>query len=120
MAQVVDTWRPGASLSGPTESSAQPLECAGDRLSYEAATGTFQRLRRRLGWTAEGRSRTPRIHDLRHRMVVRRLQLWHAQGVDVDRKIAVLATYLGHVVVSDTYWYYSDSRVIPMPAPSCA
>src|SRR5450756_411381 len=36
MAQVVDTWRPGASLSGPTESSAQPLECAGDRLVAEA------------------------------------------------------------------------------------
>ena len=40
-------------------------------------------------------------------MVIRRLQLWHAQGVDVDRKIAVLATYLGHVEVSDTYWYLS-------------
>lgn len=46
-------------------------------------------------------------HDLRHRMVVRRLQLWHAQGADVDRKIAALATYLGHVGVSDVYWYLS-------------
>lgn len=72
---------------------------------YQAVSHTFQRLRRRLGWTAEGRTRTPRIHDLRHRMVVRRLQLWHAQGGDVDRKVAVLATYLGHVVVSDVYWY---------------
>ncbi len=62
-------------------------------------------MRQRLGWTAKGRTRTPRIHDLRHQMVVRRLQLWHAQDVDVDRKIAVLATYLGHVVVSDVYWY---------------
>lgn len=76
-----------------------------DRLSYAAVSGTFRGLRRRLGWTAEGRTRTPRIHDLRHRMVVRRLQLWHAQGADVDRKIAVLATYLGHVLVSDVYWY---------------
>jgi integrase len=76
-----------------------------DRLSYAAVGSTFRRLRRRLGWTAEGRTRTPRIHDLRHRMVVRRLQLWHAQGADVDRGIAVLATYLGHVVVSDVYWY---------------
>lgn len=30
---------------------------------------------------------------------------WHAQGVDVDRKIAVLATYLGHVEVREVYWY---------------
>lgn len=78
-----------------------------DRLTYNAVSTTFQELRRRLGWTAQGRARTPRIHDLRHRVVVRRLQLWHAQGVDVDRKIAALATYLGHVVVSDLYWYLS-------------
>ena len=29
---------------------------------------------------------------------------------------AVLSTYLGHVDPGNTYWYYSDSRVIPMPA----
>ena len=56
-------------------------------------------LRRQLGWTAAGRARTPRVHDLRHRMVVRRIQAWHAQGADVDAKIAVLATYLGHTEV---------------------
>jgi hypothetical protein len=40
-------------------------------------------------------------------MVVRRIQAWHAQGADVDAKIAVLATYLGHVEVRDVYWYLS-------------
>ncbi len=70
-----------------------------DRLSYDTVSSTFVRLRRQLGWTAQGRARAPRIHDLRHRMVVRRLQLWHAQGADVDRKIAALATYLGHVLI---------------------
>lgn len=74
-------------------------------LSYDAVSSTFCRIRQRLGWTAQDRTRTPRIHDLRHQMVVRRIQLWHAQGADVDRKIAVLAAYLGHVVVSDVYWY---------------
>jgi integrase len=57
------------------------------------------------------------VHDLRHRMVVRRIQSWHAQGVDVDSKIPLLATYLGHVEVRELYWYYSDSRVIPIPVP---
>lgn len=74
-------------------------------LTYGAVSTTFRRLRGRLGWTKEGRARTPRIHDLRHRMVVRRVQLWHAQGAEVDRRIAVLATYLGHVGVSEVYWY---------------
>jgi hypothetical protein len=40
-------------------------------------------------------------------MVVRRIQLWHAQGVDADGKIPALATYLGHVQVSDVHWYLS-------------
>ena len=55
-----------------------------DRVSYHAANSTFTVLRRQLGWTAAGRTRAPRVHDLRHRMVVRRIQTWHAQGIDVN------------------------------------
>lgn len=78
-----------------------------NHVSYEAASSTFQQLRRQLGWSAQGRTRLPRIHDLRHRMVVRRIQSWDAAHADVDAKIAVLATYLGHVQVTDVYWYLS-------------
>lgn len=78
-----------------------------ERISYNTAHHAFSVLRRRLGWTAVGRTRVPRMHDLRHRMVVRRIQAWHAEGVDVDAKIAALATYLGHVEVRDVYWYLS-------------
>lgn len=78
-----------------------------DTVSYNAANSTFSVLRRQLGWTSVGRTRAPRVHDLRHTMVVRRIQSWHAQGVDVDANIAVLATYLGHVEVRDVYWYLS-------------
>lgn len=42
------------------------------RVSYNAANSTFLVLRGQLGWTAAGRTRAPRVHDLRHRMVVRR------------------------------------------------
>lgn len=80
---------------------------ASERISYNVAHHAFSVVRRRLGWKAEGRTRTPRVHDLRHRMVVRRIETWHAQGVDVDAKIPVLATYVGHVEVRDTYWYMS-------------
>ena|SRR5438034_1298357 len=59
----------------------------------------------------------PRAHDLRHRFAIATLIAWHQAGLDVDEHIAVLSTYLGHVAPSDTYWYYSDSRVIPIPAP---
>jgi integrase len=78
-----------------------------DQIGYNTAHHAFSVLRRQLGWTATGRTRAPRIHDLRHRMVVRRIQTWHVQNVNVDANIAVLATYLGHVEVRDLYWYLS-------------
>lgn len=78
-----------------------------DQVSYNSAHHAFSVVRQRLGWTATGRARAPRIHDLRHRMVVRRIETWHAQGVNVDAKIPVLATYLGHIEVRDVYWYLS-------------
>lgn len=80
---------------------------ASNRLGYSIAHHAFVVVRRRLGWTAVGRARTPRIHDLRHRMVVARILAWNAEDVDVDGRLAVLATYLGHVEVRDVYWYLS-------------
>jgi integrase len=76
-------------------------------LKGAAVQKTFSRLRDRLGWTAQGRARRPRIHDLRHTFAVRRLLRWYQAGADVDRKILALATYLGHTKVTDTYWYLS-------------
>jgi integrase len=78
-----------------------------DKVSYNAANHTFVGLRRQLGWAADGRARAPRVHDLRHRMVVRRIQAWYADGVDVESRISALATYLGHVEVRELYWYLS-------------
>lgn len=78
-----------------------------DQIDYNSAHHAFSVLRRQLGWTTTGRTRAPRIHDLRHRMAVRRIQAWHTEGVNVDANIAVLATYLGHVEVRDLYWYLS-------------
>jgi integrase len=65
----------------------------------------FDELRRQLGWVDRGSHGTPRIHDLRHSFAVRRLVLWHEQGVDVGQRMLALSTYLGHVKVSSTYWY---------------
>ena len=91
--------------SGPDEAFFRTE--ASKRISYNAAQHAFCVVRRRLGWSANGRARAPRIHDLRHRMVVRRIQTWHAEGVDVDAKVSALATYVGHVEVRDVYWYLS-------------
>lgn len=74
-------------------------------LTPAAVEKTFARIRQRLGWTAQGRARRPRIHDLRHTFAVRRLMRWYEDGADLERKLLALSTYLGHAKVSDTYWY---------------
>ena len=47
----------------------------------------------------------PRTHDLRHSFAVSTLLGWQQSGVQIDERIAVLSTYLGHVSPADTYWY---------------
>ncbi len=65
----------------------------------------FERLRAELGWVARGTHAAPRIHDLRHTFICRRVQQWHQQGATIDNAMAALSTYVGHAKVSDTYWY---------------
>ena len=74
-------------------------------LKPDTVQSAFGCIRRRLGWTAQGRARRPRIHDMRHTFAVRRLLRWYAEGADVGQKILALSTYLGHAKVTDTYWY---------------
>lgn len=54
--------------------------------------------RRRIG-------RGPRLQDIRHTFATRRLVEWYRAGLDVDRLMPRLATYLGHVSTVETYWY---------------
>jgi integrase len=77
------------------------------RLSYFHVRAAFISLRRWLRWTADGRARRPRIHDFRHTFAVACLVRWYREGIHPERRIAHLATYLGHVEVRDTYWYLS-------------
>jgi integrase len=74
----------------------------GTSLKYWRTCTTFGSLRRTLGWDPR---RTRRIYDLRHTFAVNRLLRWYQDESDIDQKIAALSTYLGHVKVSDTYWY---------------
>jgi integrase len=89
----------------------------GTALKYHKVLLTFLRLRDRLGWTTGRHGRPPRIHDLRHRFVACRLSRWYEEGVSVDHRMGSLSTYLGHVKVSDTYWYLTAvPELLALPA----
>jgi integrase len=79
----------------------------GGRITEWSARYTFAKLSQRIGLraAAKGHGRGPRIHDMRHRFAARTLLQWYRTGVDVERELPRLATYLGHVHVNETYWY---------------
>jgi len=80
---------------------------AGTRLLYCNVHATFRQLRRRAGLQPRSASCRPRIHDLRHTFAVRTLlDAYHSDG-DVQPRLSLLATYLGHVHPDSTYWYLS-------------
>jgi integrase/recombinase XerD len=78
------------------------------RISASAARDTFAKVSRVIGLRPPGYRRHghgPRLHDLRHRFAAHTLIHWYRAGLDVERELPKLATYLGHVHVCDTYWY---------------
>lgn len=80
---------------------------AGTRLLYCNVQSTFARLARRAGLRPRSASCRPRIHDLRHSFAVASLLDAYASGQDGQGRLTLLATYLGHVDPSATYWYLS-------------
>ncbi|KKR03174.1 MAG: Integrase/recombinase [Candidatus Uhrbacteria bacterium GW2011_GWF2_39_13] len=54
----------------------------------------------------------PRLHDLRHTFAVHRLLQWYKDGVDVQNKLPLLSTFMGHVDIYSTQVYLSITEDI--------
>lgn len=80
---------------------------AGTRLIYCNVHATFRQLRRRAGLQPRSSSCRPRIHDLRHTFAIRTLLDGYHDDGDVQARLSLLSTYLGHVNPDSTYWYLS-------------
>lgn len=80
----------------------------GKRLSYNAVRAAFAQLRETVGIKRPKEDQCqPRIHDLRATFAVHRLIAWYREGVSVQARLPLLATYLGHVSVAGTIPYLS-------------
>ena len=81
----------------------------GGRVTEWSSRYNFAKVSRQVGLrsaTTDCRhGRGPRLHDMRHRFAACTLLNWYRAGIDVEREIPKLATYLGHVHVNETYWY---------------
>lgn len=83
------------------------VSTAGTRLIYANVHLTFQQLVRHAGLGSRSGSCRPRIHDLRHSFAVATLLEAYRAGDDVQARLPLLSTYLGHVDPGSTYWYLS-------------
>lgn len=77
----------------------------GARITEWSLRWTFVGLSHQIGLRKPEDSRGPRLTDFRHRFAVNTLIQWYRNGVDVQRHLPELSTYLGHVHITDTYWY---------------
>lgn len=75
----------------------------GTRLIYNNVHSTFAKLLCQAGIPRA----KARVHDLRHTFIVRTVLRWYREGVDVDARMPLLSTYVGHRDPSSTYWYLS-------------
>jgi integrase len=81
------------------------LSTTGTMLSDSRVRATYRTLTRQAGLAPrDGRCR-PRIHDLRHTLACQILIDWHRDGLDVQTRLPLLSTWLGHLKPENTYWY---------------
>ena len=65
----------------------------------------FREMLLQCGIPHGGRGKGPRIHDYRHLFAVHTLRRWYRDGENLEAKLPLLATYLGHQHLSGTQHY---------------
>jgi integrase/recombinase XerD len=75
------------------------------RLAKSEVNHYFAKLIGQVGLEGAGERVRPRPHDLRHTFAVRTLLDWVRAGDDIDRRMPLLSTFLGHADPVSTYWY---------------
>lgn len=99
------TWREGLPLSAGGRSPFFATR-TGQAVPLARLERAFVRLRQQAGVRRPAGDRwQPRLHDLRATFAVHRLLAWYREGVDLQRHLPLLATYLGHATVAGTQHY---------------
>lgn len=59
---------------------------------------------------AKSCDRKPTPHCLRHTMIVRRMNCWMDEGMDLNVMLPYLSKFLGHASPSETFYYYHATQ----------
>ncbi len=77
----------------------------GKACTKSALRASFHSALQKIGISPSLKARFPRVHDLRHAYACHRMILWFKQGANLEAKMPLLATYLGHVSLSSSQRY---------------
>lgn len=98
-----------AALSPVPSEPALFVHPAGNRITYRSVGPMFRTLARRAGVTSRSPHCRPTIHGLRHTFAVNTLIRWYRDGLDVQARLPLLSTWMGHADPKWTFWYLSAS-----------
>jgi integrase len=81
-----------------------------DRYTPRSVSTMITDVMRRAGFKAPTGRTGPRVHDLRHSMVVNRILQWYRAGVNPQDKLHFLSTYMGHRDINSTLVYITVTQ----------
>ena len=81
-----------------------------DRYTPVTVSTMITNVMRRAGFKAPTGRTGPRVHDLRHSMVVNRILQWYRSGVNPQDKLRFLSTYMGHRDINSTLVYITVTQ----------
>lgn len=103
--QVYKQWI-NRKIGSKTPSEAFFYTTGGIALTESALAYAFKLIRPCINATPTGYPYV-RLYDFRHTMACNTIRRWSGQGIDINAKLHVLSTYMGHVRPEDTFWYLS-------------
>jgi len=72
----------------------------------------FRAIVDRLGIQGGAGYKPPRPHDMRHSFAVQRLLRWYREGADVQAKLPMLSTFMGHIDPTSTQVYLTITAAL--------
>ncbi len=99
--QVRQDWVPATARACP----AVFVNSRREAINPDRLGATFKQIIAAAGITTKPGHRPPRLHDLRHTFAVTTMLDWYRDGHDVQARLPLLSTWLGHVDPASTYWY---------------
>ena len=87
-------------------------------VTHNRVNRAFRAIVNRLAIRGMPGQKAPRLHDLRHTFAVHRLLRWYRDGADVQSKLPMLSTFMGHIDPTSTQVYLTITAALLQEANS--